>query len=405
MAKFSYMAIDPSTGRTVRGTIESDNQVNVLAKLHEQKLHVVGINEHRKSSSFANISIGPKRVKLVDLVIFSRQFATMINAGVSIVKCLDILQSQTKSEVLKSVIGQAMNDVKGGLSLTDAFAKNTSVFSKLYINMLRAAELGGILDEILERIAGFLENDMEIRTKIKSAMMYPIIVLIFSQLMLVALFTFVLPKFKDIFSAMDVQMPIYTKVLFDMSDILKAYWYIPTILLIGGIAFVKYWGNTTQGRYRIDYIKLKVPVVGDIIQKMAIGRFARTFGTLVSSGVPMMRALEIVGETAGNSVIAKAVEKARDSVREGQKISAPLEATGFFPSMVTHMIDVGEETGRLSDMLVKVSEFYEREVDAAVKGLTSLIEPLLIVVMGLIVGFIAVCVMGPIFTLVSSING
>ncbi|MHB1456041.1 MAG: type II secretion system F family protein [Armatimonadota bacterium] len=404
MAKFSYMAIDPASGKTMRGIIEGDNQVNVLAKLHEQKLHVVGIDEQRKSASFGNISIGPKRVKLMDLVIFSRQFATMINAGVSIVKCLDILESQTKSEVLKSVIAQAMRDVKGGSSLTDAFAKNTTVFSKLYINMLRAAELGGILDEILDRIAGFLENDMDIRTKIKSAMMYPIIVLIFSQLMLVALFTFVLPKFKDIFSAMDVEMPIYTKVLFDMSDLMKAYWYIPLSLIIAAIAFVKYWGNTPQGRYQIDYFKLKIPIVGDIIQKLAIGRFARTFGTLVSSGVPMMRALEIVGETAGNSVIAKAVEKARDSVREGQKISAPLEATGFFPSMVTHMIDVGEETGRLSDMLVKVSEFYEREVDAAVKGLTSLIEPMLIVVMGVIVGFIAVCVMGPIFKLVSSIN-
>jgi len=404
MGKFQYTAVDPSTGKIVRGVIDGDNQTSVIARLHDQKLHVVGIDERRKGTSLASISIGAKRVKLVDLVIFSRQFATMINAGVNIVKCLDILQTQTKSETLKSVISQAGRDVKSGLSLTDAFAKHPSVFNKLYVNMLRAAELGGIMDEILDRIAGFLESDMEIRIKIKSAMMYPIIVLIFSQLMLVALFTFVLPKFKMIFLSMDVEMPIYTKVLFQMSDILKAYWYIPTGLIIGGVVFVRYWGSKPAGRYQIDYLKLKIPVVGDIIQKIAIGRFARTFGTLVSSGVPMMRALEIVGETAGNSVIATAVGRARESVREGQKISAPLEATGFFPSMVTHMIDVGEETGRLSEMLIKVSEFYEREVEAAVKGLTSLIEPMLIVVMGVIVGFIAVCIMGPIFKLVSSIN-
>jgi len=203
---------------------------------------------------------------------------------------------------------------------------------------------------------------------------------------------------------MNVEMPVYTKLLFDASDLFKHFWYVPVILVVGVLVFVKQTGKTKKGRYQIDYLKLKVPIVGDIIQKMAISRFSRTFGTLVSSGVPMMRALEIVGETAGNAVIAKGVQTARESVREGQKISAPLETTGLFPTMVTHMIDVGEETGRLSDMLVKVSEFYEKEVDAAVKGLTSLIEPMLIVFMGVVVGFIAISVMGPIFKLVSSVN-
>ena len=403
MPRFAYTAVDTS-GKNVRGNLNADNQQFVLSKLREQGYHVTNIVERKKSSfSFGGMSKF-KKLKLQSLVVFSRQFATMINAGVSIIKCLDILENQTKDEVLKSVLGQAMRDVKSGLSLTDAFSKHTNVFSKLYINMIRAAELGGILDEILDRVSGFLESEMEIRAKIKSAMMYPIIVLIFSFGMICALFTFVLPKFKEIFLSMDVQMPIYTRLLFDASSLFKTFWYVPLALIVGGVFGIRYAGSKPAGRYYIDNLKLRVPVVGDIVQKMAISRFARTFGTLVSSGVPMMRALEIVGETSGNSVIAKAVETARQSVREGQKISAPLEGTGLFPAMVVHMIDVGEETGRLSEMLIKVSEFYEREVDSAVKGLTSLIEPMLIVFMGVIVGFIAISVMGPIFKLVSSIG-
>ena len=396
---YAYTAVDPS-GRAVKGKMDADNQQHVIARLHDQGYHVTGLTE-QKGLGFSTRS---RKVKLESLVVFSRQLATMINAGISIVRCLDILGNQLKDPVLKPVVNQTMRDVKNGISLTDALAKHGNIFSKLFINMIRAAELSGTLDEILDRLAGFLEYEMEIRTKIKSAMMYPIIVLIFSGLMVFTLMTFVLPKFKEIFDSMGVEMPIYTRLLFDASDLFKMFWYVPIILVIGGVIFVKQIGKTKRGRYQIDNLKLKVPVVGEIIQKMAISRFSRTFGTLVSSGVPMMRALEIVGETAGNAVIARGVQTARESVREGQKISAPLEATGLFPTMVTHMVDVGEETGRLSDMLVKVSEFYEKEVDAAVKGLTSLIEPLLIVFMGVVVGFIAVSVMGPIFKLVSSVN-
>lgn len=402
MSTFAYTAVDPS-GRSVKGKIDADNQQLVLSKLHEQKYHVLEIREAKKAAQFSGFN-KYKKLKLTTLVVFSRQFATMIDAGISIIKCLDIMECQTKDEVLKPVIGQAMRDVKSGLSLTDAFAKHPNVFTKLYVNMIRAAELGGVLDTVLDRLAGFLETEMEIRTKIKSAMMYPIIVLVFSVLMIAALFLFVLPKFKEIFVSMDVEMPLATRLLFDGSAMFKSYWYVPVGLIIGGTMFIRAMGKRPQGRYQIDMIKLKVPIVGELVQKMAISRFARTFGTLVSSGVPMIRALEIVGETAGNSVICKAVDTARDSVREGQKISAPLEASGMFPTMVTHMIDVGEETGRLSEMLIKVSDFYDKEVDAAVKGLTSMIEPLLIVFMGVVVGFIAVSVMGPIFKLVSSIG-
>ena len=402
MPKFAYTAID-TAGKMIRGKIEAENQQLVISKLHGHGYHITGISEKKKASiSLQKMSF--KKLKLTTLVVFSRQFATMINAGVGIIKCLDILEGQSKDEVLKPVIGQAMRDVKNGLSLTDAFAKHPGVFSKLYINMIRAAEVGGILDEILDRVAGFLENELEIKTKIKSAMMYPIIVLIFSMVMISALFIFVLPKFKDIFNGMGVEMPIYTQILFNVSALLAKFWYIPLAVGIGAVVAINKYGQTPSGKYNLDKLKLKAPVVGDLVLKMAISRFARTFGTLVSSGVPMMRALEIVGEASGNSVIAKAVFTAKESVREGQKVSAPLDATGLFPGMVIHMIDVGEETGRLSEMLIKVSDFYDKEVDAAVKGLTSLIEPLLMVFMGVVVGFIAVSVMGPIFKLVSSIG-
>lgn len=402
MPSFTYTAVD-SAGKTVKGKIEADSQQLVVGKLRERGYHVTDISEKKKSALFTG-QVGQGKVKLDQLTVFTRQFATMINAGIGIIRCLDILEGQTKDPALKPVIGQTMRDVKNGLSLTDAFSKHPQVFSKLYTNMIRAAELGGILDQILDRIATFLEYDMEVRTKIKSAMMYPVIVLVFSVVMICVLMTVVLPRFKEIFDSMQVEMPIYTKLLFDGSAMFTKFWYIPAIAIVGGVIAFKRFDKTEIGHYQIDNFKLRIPVLGDIIKKMAISRFAKTFGTLVSSGVPMMRALEIVGETAGNAVIAKGVQTARESVREGQKISAPLQGTGLFPTMVTHMIDIGEETGRLSEMLNKVSEFYEKEVDAAVKGLTSLIEPLLIVFMGVVVGFIAISVMGPIFKLVSSIG-
>ena len=404
MSSFVYSAVD-ATGKTVKGTIEADNEALVLAKLHEQRYHVTSVIEHKSKAASANAkSTSGKKVKLANMVIFSRQFATMIDAGVAIVRCLDILEGQTKDPALRPVIGQCKKDVKGGLSLTDAFSKHPNVFSRLYVNMVKAAETGGILDKILDRLATFLENEQEIRGKIKSAMIYPILVLSFAVIMVTALMMFVLPKFKDIFIQMNVDMPPTTQFLFDLSALMQHYWYIMAGLLIAGFFFYKYWSKTEAGGWQIDMMKLKAPVVGELVQKMAISRFSRTFSTLIASGVPMMRSLEIVSETAGNKVIAKVIDGARTAVREGQKITTPLEQSKMFPGMVTHMIDIGEETGRLSEMLAKVADFYDSEVEMAVKTLTSLIEPLLIVMMGGLVGFIAVAIMGPIFKLVSSIN-
>lgn len=403
MSSFAYSAIDPN-GKTVKGTIEAENENLVLAKLHEQRYHVLNVSEDKHAAKTTTKNVGSKKVKLANMVIFSRQFATMIDAGVAIVRCLDILEGQTKDPALKPVIALCKKDVKGGLSLTDAFSKHPNVFSRLYVNMVKAAETGGILDKILDRLASFLENEQEIRSKIKGAMIYPILVLVFALGMVAALLIFVLPKFKDIFVSMNVDMPGPTKMLFAISAFAQRFWWLGLGLGVGGYFFYRWYSKTERGSWQVDTLKLKMPVVGELVQKMAISRFSRTFATLIASGVPMMRSLEIVCETAGNRVIAHAIDNARNAIREGQKISTPLAASGLFPGMVTHMIDIGEETGRLSEMLAKVSDFYDSEVENAVKTLTSLIEPCLIVTMGGIVGFIAISIMAPIFKLVSSIH-
>ncbi|MCH7961156.1 MAG: type II secretion system F family protein, partial [Planctomycetes bacterium] len=334
----------------------------------------------------------------------SRQFATMIDAGIPILRCLEILASQTKDPALKPALESVTSDVKSGLTLSDAMGKYPGVFNKLYVNMIRAAELGGLLDVILDRLSGFLEYEADVRAKIKGAMMYPVLVIIFSAIMLMVLFSFVLPKFKAIFDGMNVEMPAVTAALFSFGDFMAKFWWV-ILLAAGGIVIgSKLYGKTPRGRYQIDYFKLKMPIVGELTLKMSIARFCRTFGTLLNSGVPMMRGLEITGETLGNLVLHEAIEDTRDAIREGQKLSVPLAASGLFPIMVTHMIDVGEETGRLAEMLVKVGDFYDSEVDATVKGLTSMIEPMLIIFLGGVVGFIAISVMTPIFKLVNSVN-
>jgi type IV pilus assembly protein PilC len=399
MPYFAYTAVDAG-GRMVKSVMEADNEALVLNKLREQSMQIVEVKETKRKKASARRG----KLKLKNLVVFSRQFATMIDAGIPILRCLEILTSQTKDPVLKPALESVTLDVKSGLTLHDAMAKHPHVFNKLYVNMIRAAELGGILDTILDRLSGFLEYESEVRSKIKGAMMYPVLVLIFSQLMLFVLFSFVLPKFKEIFEGMNAELPPVTAALFAIGDFMQSKWWV-ILLLIGGIIFgLKAYAKTPRGRYQVDFFKLKMPVVGELTLKMSIARFCRTFGTLISSGVPMMRSLEIVGETLNNMVLTEAIDETRACIREGQKLSEPLAASGLFPSMVTHMIDVGEESGRLSEMLVKVGDFYDGEVETTIKGLTSMIEPMLIIFLGVVVGFIAISVMTPIFKLVNSVQ-
>ncbi len=396
--------MDPN-GRTVTGTLEADSFELVRAKLSDLSYHVLSIKQSKNARGFKDAFNNMQRVKLRDLVVFSRQFATMIDAGLSVVKCLDILQKQTRNPKMKEVIGEVKRDVAGGMSLTEAIQKHPRVFSSLYVNMMRAAEAGGILDLVLERLSGFLEKEQETRNKIKSAMMYPAVVFCFSILMLLGLLFFILPKFKGIFETMGLDLPLTTRVMLNSSMYMRNYWYVALVVIVGSVVLFKLFARTERGKYAIDAAKLRIPIFGDLILKTAVSRFARTFGTLITSGVPVLRALEIVSDTAGNRVISETVVRARDSIKEGEKLSTPLFASKIFPLMVTQMIAIGEETGRLDQMLDKVSSFYDDEVDNTLKGLTSLIEPLMIVGLGLIVGFIAISVISPIYSLVGSLGG
>lgn len=400
MPVFTYTAIDAS-GRTVKASIEAESESLVLAKLRDQALHCTEI---KRSSGGMKLSIGRSKVPLKSLVVFSRQFATMINAGIPILRCLDIATGQMKDVNLKKALGQITTDVKSGLTLNEAMSKHPRVFNKLFVNMIKAAEVGGILDQILERLAGFLEYEAEVKGKIKGAMMYPVMVMCASAGVLFAMFSFVLPHFKAIFDGMKVDLPPTTKMLFSMGDFMNQYWYVILAAMAGAFFGLKFYTKTPRGRWQKDWVMMRAPIFGPLGSKMSIARFCRTFGTLINSGVPMMRSLEIVGETLGNVLLVDAVDQTRLSIREGNRLSTPLAKSGLFPDMVICMIDIGEESGKLSEMLVKIGDFYDREVETTVKGLTSLIEPLLIVFMGGIVGFIVMSIMTPIFKLVSSIH-
>ena len=403
MPVYRYNAMDPS-GRAVAGTLEADSLELVRAKLADLRYHVLNIRETRARAGLSDRFQAMQRVKLRDLVVFSRQFATMVDAGLSVVKCLDILQKQCRNPRLQDAIGQVKHDVAGGSSLTEAVAKHPRIFSGLYVNMIRSAEAGGILDVVLDRLATFQEKEQEMRNKITSAMTYPAVVFCFSMLMLFGLMFFVLPKFKGIFETMQLELPLTTSLMLNSSDYFREYWYVALVVMVGSAIGFRLLARTDKGSYAIDAAKLRVPVFGDLILKTGVSRFARTFGTLISSGVPVLRALDIVADTAGNRVITETVIRAQASIKEGDKISTPLYGSKIFPVMVTQMIAVGEETGRLDQMLDKVANFYDEEVDATLKALTSLIEPLMIVGLGVIVGFIAISVISPIYSLVGSLG-
>ena len=397
MATFSYQVMD-SNGKTLKGRVEAETQDQATSILQQRRYLVMKVSRVSTAGS-GDLLVRWKRVNLQALVVFSRQFATMINAGVAISRSLDILANQANDPILKPAIIAARQDLLAGSTLTDALSKHPKCFGPLYVSMIRAAEVGGILDTTLNRLSQFLEKESETRQKVKAAMMYPCVILVFSLLLTSALMVFILPKFAEIFVSMNVDLPLPTKILFAISNGMQNYWYMlfitPVVVFIG----LKKYIATPRGRWQMDFVKLRAILVGPLILKMSISRFARTFGTLINSGVPMMRALEIVAESSGNLVLSNAINSARNSVREGQKISSPLQASGWFPMMVCQMIDIGEETGRLSDMLTKISDFYDTEVDSAIKGLTSLIEPIMIVGLGILVGFIAISLMSPIFAL------
>ena len=399
MATFAYKAKNWD-GKIVSSEMECENKEACISKLREKGYFVINIAE-KKGSGGGGFSLFGGSVSSQEVSIFARQFATMIGSGVPLVRCLTILQSQAENPYFKKVINQIRTDVEGGATFSKALEKHPKVFNNLFCSLVKAGEIGGILDTILERLADYLESSEALKAKIKGAMTYPIVVFAIAGLVVVALVMFVLPQFKEIFLGMNIELPWATQFLLSLSDFMVGWWFvvIPGIILIPLLIW-KFFQTKTGSRIWDTNI-LRVPNLGMMMRKVAVAKFTRTLGTLISSGVPILQALEVTSQTAGNCVIAEAVDKTRISIREGESIAEPLKSSGVFPPMVVQMIAVGEETGELDKMLTKIADFYDTEVDTAVKGLTSVIEPLVIVVLGIVIGGIVMAVFMPMLKLVN----
>jgi type IV pilus assembly protein PilC len=390
------------TGEILSGEFLTDNKQELINHLRKRKIIITTIREKPKD---ININFGLKsRITTRDLGVFTRQFATMINAGLPMVQCLDILSSQMDKPSFKKIVSDVMYDVEAGSTLAEALRKQTC-FSDLYVNMVEAGEAGGILDVILNRLAVYLEKADALIKKVKGAMTYPAVVMTVCIGASVFMLMFIIPTFAQMFKDFGGELPLPTRIVMGLSDFLRANWYLLIGVIVGAaFAFRRYY-KTASGRYRIDRIMLRMPIIGGVIRKAAVARFTRTLGTLVSSGVPILNGLEITARTSGNKVIEEAVLKTRTSISEGNTIAEPLKECGVFPPMVVQMIGVGEQTGALDEMLEKVADFYDSEVDAAVGALTSIIEPVMIVVMGTIVGGMLIAMYLPMFKLVTVVSG
>ena len=401
---YTYKVRDRN-GREIKGSLEADSVDALTGKLGQMGYFVVSVEEVKTSLRKKQIYIFGKKVKSKDLTIFTRQFATMINAGLPLIKCLSILAQQTESQVLSDVITDCSKELEAGRSLSEALSKHPEAFNDLYVAMVRAGELGGMLDDVLLRVADQLERDAEIRQKIKSAMTYPIVVLAITIIIVTAMLMFVVPKFGKMFTELGGKLPTYTQMLVNLSHFLAGWGGLVVIVVIIGLVFAyRRFKATEKGRMTIDRIKLRLPLVGTLFHKTAMSKFSRTLGTLISSGVPILGALEITGDTTGNMVVTKALDEVRAGVKEGETIARPLTQTEIFPPMVTQMIAIGEETGALDVMLAKVSDFYDSEVNAAMDSFASIIEPVLLVVLGGSVGMIVIALYMPIFKIITLIK-
>ncbi len=424
MPKFSYVAMD-SRGKETKGTLDVANQNEAIGRLKEMgyfPTKVVQVDASKdKGASKAKAAGGKKKgggnlnlkipglsgkVKMKVLTIFTRQLATLVDAGLPLLRGLRVLERQERNLTLKEIIGKIGQSIEGGSTFSEGLAQHPKTFNKLYVNMVKAGELGGVLEVVLARLAEFQEKAMKIKGKVVAAMFYPVAVLIVAVAILIILMVFVVPKFELIFKDMlpGQPLPAFTRFVLGISNVIKDH-FIATavVIIILAIAFV-FWKRTKGGRYVVDKVKLRMPVLGPVFSKVAISRFARTLGTLVSSGVPILQALTIVKETSGNVVVGEAVSAVHESVKEGETITAPLEASTVFPPMVISMVDVGEQTGALPEMLMKIADNYDDEVDNAVAAMTSLLEPIMIVFLAVIVGGIVIAMFLPLIQLINDIG-
>jgi type IV pilus assembly protein PilC len=402
MPVFEYTARNASTGQILKGTLDVPSRDEVLKHIKQQKMIVVNVREQPKQISFAGLK--RKGIRTRDIVIFTRQFATMINAGLPLVQSLDILARQTENPALAEVTRQVVFDVESGHTLADAFSKHPKAFTELYVNMVAAGEAGGILDTILMRLATFLEKSDALIRKVKGAMVYPGVIMSVAAIAVAVLLIFVIPTFQKMFASVGMELPLPTRIVIGMSDLLINYWWV--LVAVAGVAAyaIRNYYQTNDGRKRIDSMMLNSPVLGDLLRKSAVSRFTRTLGTLISSGVSILDGLEITAKTAGNRVIHDAVMESRNSIAGGETIAGPLEKSKVFPPMVISMIAVGEQTGGLDEMLSKIADFYDEEVDVAVSALLSLMEPMMIVVLGVIVGGMVVAMYLPIFDMMNAVQ-
>jgi type IV pilus assembly protein PilC len=398
MPTFTYTA-RAVNGELKTATIDAPSREEVVAQLRRQRMSVVKVDEESAKKSKTKGSI-----KMRDIVIFTRQFSTMINAGLPLVQALDILAKQTENKVLSEVTRAVVFDVESGHTVADALAKHPNAFSDLYVNMVAAGEAGGILDTILMRLATFMEKNDALVRKVKGAMIYPGVIMSVAVIAICVLLIFVIPVFESMFGSVGLALPLPTRIVIGLSRFLKGYWYLIGGGIAGSFVMVKKYYASPNGKLQIDKAMLKVPVLGDVLRKSAVSRFTRTLGTLISSGVSILDGLEITAKTAGNRVIQDAIMASRASIAGGDTIAAPLQKSAVFPPMVISMIAVGEQTGGLDEMLSKIADFYDEEVDAAVSGLLSLLEPIMIVFLGVVVGGMVVAMYLPIFDMINAVQ-
>jgi type IV pilus assembly protein PilC len=403
MATFVYKVRDRA-GKIFTGNMEGENRNSVVSRLREMNYYITSIIEKKQGILLFKKITFFQRIKFRDLTIFYRQFATMVNAGLTLVSSLDILTEQVENKTLSNVIKTIKSDVEAGFTLADAFAKQPQVFSEINVSMIRAGEIGGVLDEILNKIADLMEKEYALRQKIKSAMSYPTFIAGAAVIMSIFLLTFVLPQFVTVFAQYGGELPALTNLLVVLTKLFNQYWYLFFITFAAIVfAFLAYI-RTPNGKLNFDKFKLSAPIFGEINRKTAVARFTRILGTLIKSGVPILEALKVSSNAIGNLVISLAVTNAKTKIKEGQSISGPLAASGVFPPMVTQMIMVGEESGELEEMLVNVAKFYDEEVDRSVERLTSIIEPVMMVFIALTVGIMIIAMYLPIFNMVNLIQ-
>ena len=405
MSTFAYVGRNRQ-GAVKKGELTAKTRDEAVEQLRKQQVVVTSLEEKSGMGGKFKFSLGSGLTDK-DLVVFTRQFGTMINAGLPLIQCLDILSTQSENKVLRETVGDVKNSVEAGSTFSDALKRHPKVFDDLYVNMIHAGEVGGLLDTILTRLAKHIEKAMKLKGQIKSAMVYPTAIVGVAVVIIGVLMVWVIPVFAQMFLEMSggkVGLPGPTQIVINVSNFFQSYWYAMGGAMVGAVIAIKRYYATVNGRVVIDRLLLKMPIVGDLIRKASVAKFTRTLGTLITSGVPLLEWLSICAKTSGNKVIEEALMNARVSISGGKTISEPLAKCNVFPKMVTHMIAVGESTGALDAMLGKIADFYEDEVDQAVETLTSLLEPIMMVVLGTIIGFIVIAMYLPIFTMASAIQ-